>query len=65
MGLKKSYFKGLQNGVNSSPIRQNGIGVDKKLPILQPLTLEQLLGEKIMKHETLYLGIGRFQFNHL
>jgi hypothetical protein len=46
MGLKKSYFKGLQNGVNSSPIRQNGIGVDKKLPILQPLTLEQLLGEK-------------------
>uniref|UniRef100_UPI0025E7F0C9 hypothetical protein n=1 Tax=Winogradskyella sp. UBA3174 TaxID=1947785 RepID=UPI0025E7F0C9 len=38
--------KGLQNGVNSSPIRQNGIGVDKKLPILQPLTLEQLLGEK-------------------
>ena len=32
MGLKKSYFKGLQNGVNSSPIRQDGVGVDKKFP---------------------------------
>jgi len=30
MGLKKSYFKGLQNGINSSPIRQDG--VDKKYP---------------------------------
>jgi len=33
MGLKKSYFKGLQNGVNSSPIRQDGVGVDKNFLI--------------------------------
>ena len=31
MGLKKNFFKGLQNGINTSPIKQEN-GVDKKFP---------------------------------
>ena len=36
MGLKKGYFKGLQNGVNNSPIRKDRNGVDKKKSIVDP-----------------------------
>ena len=31
MGLKKNFFKGLQNGLSTSPIKQEN-GVDKKFP---------------------------------
>ena len=32
MALKKNFFKKLQNNKNISPIKQNGVGVDKKYP---------------------------------
>ena len=32
MALKKNFFKKLQNNISISPIKQNGIGVDKKTP---------------------------------
>ena len=33
MGLKKNFFKGLQNGLSTSPIKQEN-GVDKKFPMI-------------------------------
>ena len=30
MGLKKNYFKGLQSGVNHSPLKMHHNGLDKK-----------------------------------
>ena len=32
MALKKNFFKKLQNNISISPIKQNGVGVDKKYP---------------------------------
>ena len=35
MGLKKNFFKGLQNGLNTSPIKREN-GVDKKQKVIDP-----------------------------
>jgi len=53
MGLKKSYFKGLQNGVNSSPIRQDG--VDKKYPnIVNEVANDNLVNPNFNFPKTLF-----------